>query len=579
MKHQSPVKKNPAFVFLMCAALCAYTNFSFGNSDTTLLFTKLDEAQSDSAKVAAMLGLGSAFVDNNPMRAMVYFEDALTLSENKETEFFTRARAICYNRKGITATIQGDYSQSVAYYQQALELFNALSEAYPKNTEYTEGKAVIYGNIGTIYYHQEFFTKAIEYWEKAIIPIRELNLPYSEAQLLNNIGVVYREKNDFGKALEYFNKALDIFEAEQSEKDIAMSYTNIGDVYTDMGLHAKALELYRKSLALKQKSDDKHGIIQCYLSIAGLYFNMKEYSSSIEFADLAMTISKEIDDKKDLGSAYELLSKNYAAAGNFERAYSWYIQFKNINDSIFNKENQDRFMELQSQYESKIQEKEISLLRQTEQHQRKIKELLFVGIFFVLIMASLLLWSIIARRKKDKTIFTQRTKLLEQEKQLINVELARNEQKTEELNKEIEYKTRQLTTHALHIMQKNRMLYELVKSIDAITKDANQEIRPGLRKLKMQLKQSLKTEKDWAVFKLYFEQVNEDFFENLRKLTPELNTHDLRHCALIKLSLNIKETASVLNLSPNSIKSARYRLKKKLALEPEDDLFEFIRKV
>nr|NQU91887.1 hypothetical protein [Bacteroidota bacterium] len=237
------------------------------------------------------------------------------------------------------------------------------------------------------------------------------------------------------------------------------------------------------------------------------------------------------------------------------------------------------FMELQSQYESKIREKEIRLLRQSGQYQRRIKELLFAGIFFILIMSALLVFSIWARRKKDKTIYLQEKKLLVQEKQLINNELATKDLKTKELNQEIDYKTRQLTAHALHIMQKNIMLYELIKSIDAISKNAGQDIKPDLRRLKMQVKQSLKTDKDWDVFKLYFEQINTDFFDTLLKLTPELNTHDLRHCALIKLNLNIKETASVLNLSPNSIKSARYRLKKKLSLNPEDDLFAFLRKI
>jgi len=48
---------------------------------------------------------------------------------------------------------------------------------------------------------------------------------------------------------------------------------------------------------------------------------------------------------------------------------------------------------------------------------------------------------------------------------------------------------------------------------------------------------------------------------------------------LIKLNMNSKEMASVLNISPNSIKSARYRLKKKLELSPEADLEGFIRNI
>ena len=564
---------------LIALALVSVISTSLANSDTLLLLKALGEAQNDSAKVSIYIELGSMVQDNNPARANHFFVDALQLSKDKEGEFFKKSTAICYNRKGIISTIRGDYSQSVAYYQDALEIFTGLSEQHPGTQAYLEGIANILANIGTIYYHQEYFSKAIEYWEKAAGAIRILNIPYDEALLLNNIGIIYRERKDLGKALEYYNKALEIFETEESEKDIAMCYTNIGDVYGDMGLYSKALELFNKSLGLKLRHGDKHGIIQCYLSISNLYFNMKEFPMSIGFSEKAMALSEQIDDRKDLRNGYELLSKNYAAQGNYQQAYDWYWKYKTMNDSIFNKESQDKFMELQSQYESKVKENEIIVLRQTEGHQRLIKEILIAGIAFILIISAWLIFSIVSKRRKDKTIHQQEKKLLEQEKQLINSELATKDLKTKELNQEIDFKTRQLTTHALHIMQKNKMLYELIGGIDVISKSARQEIRPDLRRLKMQVKQSLKTEKDWDVFKLYFEQVNKDFFDELIKLTPDLSTHDLRHCALIKLNLNIKETASVLNLSPNSIKSARYRLKKKLALGPEDDLFEFIREI
>nr|NQU92714.1 tetratricopeptide repeat protein [Bacteroidota bacterium] len=435
------VKMGPLRTFFFLFALLSGISTAAGNNDTTSLLDALDDAQNDSARVGINLELGAWFMDNDPARATLFFEDALELSREKESEFFTKSAAICFNHKGIISTIQGDYSQSVAYYQNALEIFTALSEQHPGNPVYSEGIANILGNIGTIYYHQESYIKAVEYWEKAIGVIQTLNIPHAEAQLLNNIGVIYSEKKELGKALEYFNKALEIFEQEGSEKDIAMCYTNIGDVFNAMELYSKALELFHKSLELKLKTNDKHGIIQCYLSISDLYFNMAEFSKSIEFSKKATAMSEQINDKKDLRNGYELLSKNHAALGNYQQAYSWYMKFKSMNDSIFNKENQDRFMELQSQYESKIREKEIRLLRQSGQYQRRIKELLFAGIFFILIMSALLVFSIWARRKKDKTIYLQEKKLLEQEKQLINNELATKDLKTKELNQEIDYKT------------------------------------------------------------------------------------------------------------------------------------------
>ncbi|HEY8938181.1 MAG TPA: hypothetical protein VIM65_23325, partial [Cyclobacteriaceae bacterium] len=52
-----------------------------------------------------------------------------------------------------------------------------------------------------------------------------------------------------------------------------------------------------------------------------------------------------------------------------------------------------------------------------------------------------------------------------------------------------------------------------------------------------------------------------------------------RLSALIKLNLSIKEMASMLGISPESVKKSRYRLKRKLGLTENDVLEEFIEKL
>ena len=83
-------------------------------------------------------------------------------------------------------------------------------------------------------------------------------------------------------------------------------------------------------------------------------------------------------------------------------------------------------------------------------------------------------------------------------------------------------------------------------------------------------------EKDWEMFKMYFEEVNKNFYTNLRKISNELTPGDLKLAALVKLNLNIKEAAAVLNISPESLRKARYRLRKKLHLKYGDNLSEFL---
>jgi DNA-binding CsgD family transcriptional regulator len=83
-------------------------------------------------------------------------------------------------------------------------------------------------------------------------------------------------------------------------------------------------------------------------------------------------------------------------------------------------------------------------------------------------------------------------------------------------------------------------------------------------------------DKEWDDFNLHFESINKNFYTKIRESFPGISPNDLKICALIKLNLSTKEMASILNISPDSVKTARYRLRKKLNLNTEDNLTGFI---
>ncbi|MCB0471413.1 MAG: hypothetical protein KDC51_13280, partial [Flavobacteriaceae bacterium] len=70
--------------------------------------------------------------------------------------------------------------------------------------------------------------------------------------------------------------------------------------------------------------------------------------------------------------------------------------------------------------------------------------------------------------------------------------------------------------------------------------------------------------------------VHPGFFDFLNKNFPELTNNDLKACAYIRMNLSSKEVASLTNVSPKSVTMHRYRLKKKLNLDTEDSLKNFL---
>ncbi|MEP4535095.1 MAG: triple tyrosine motif-containing protein [Cyclobacteriaceae bacterium] len=148
--------------------------------------------------------------------------------------------------------------------------------------------------------------------------------------------------------------------------------------------------------------------------------------------------------------------------------------------------------------------------------------------------------------------------------------------KENQLKDQVEYRNKQITTHTLNIIQKNETLLHLKEQLEKVSKSVDKASNAEIRKTIRFIDESFKQDKDWEDFKLYFEQIYTGFYAKLTATCPELTSHDLRHCALIRLNLSNQECASILGISPESIKVSRARIRKKIKTDPGKGLTEFI---
>ncbi len=70
---------------------------------------------------------------------------------------------------------------------------------------------------------------------------------------------------------------------------------------------------------------------------------------------------------------------------------------------------------------------------------------------------------------------------------------------------------------------------------------------------------------------LELEQSNQHFQLQLKSRFPELTPYDLRLCTYLKSNLSTKEIAVLLNITPDSVKKAKHRLRKKIGAFPDVD--------
>jgi len=84
---------------------------------------------------------------------------------------------------------------------------------------------------------------------------------------------------------------------------------------------------------------------------------------------------------------------------------------------------------------------------------------------------------------------------------------------------------------------------------------------------------------NWSDFKETFESIDPAFYEKLATINPRLTPLDLKNCAYIKLNLDNYEVSKILNIELKSLQMTRYRLKKKLKINENVQLREFIHSI
>ncbi|WP_372916823.1 helix-turn-helix transcriptional regulator [Salegentibacter sp.] len=100
----------------------------------------------------------------------------------------------------------------------------------------------------------------------------------------------------------------------------------------------------------------------------------------------------------------------------------------------------------------------------------------------------------------------------------------------------------------------------------------NQKLKSDLRVSLREIAKNNRHEPETLTFFSDFEKIYPDFTSSLQKIIPNITSNEIKLCALLRLNLSAKEVSELLNITPESVNKARYRLRKKIGLQAKDDL-------
>jgi DNA-binding CsgD family transcriptional regulator len=200
---------------------------------------------------------------------------------------------------------------------------------------------------------------------------------------------------------------------------------------------------------------------------------------------------------------------------------------------------------------------------------------IFYGIIFLIVI--IISQAIFRRRfirQQEKIRLEAETKSL-LEKQQAEQKIVKLQ--NENLQSEISHKNIQLADSTLAIIKKKELLIEIKNELEHQKKHlGNQYPANYSRKILSLINTNISDDNDWKVFEELFDQAHADFFKRLKISYPELTQSDLKLCAYLRLNLTSKEIAPLLNISYRGVETRRYRLRRRLLLDNDKNLVEFI---
>lgn len=618
------MKPLPLFFFFLCSCFVLKIRAQ-ENKTLDSLLRILDTRKFDTVRVTTLGNLFHETIFNNPKMAIAYADEELKLSKKLK---FKKGSADANFHKGVYFYSYGKPDSSFYHLKKAEKLYKSLNDFKGENsviyvtalnqsglgnldealevlekyianykTKVKDSSAIFqigkaYAQRGDWQMQKGNYKMALKDVLKGLRIIEKFNDPIRKADALSVLSSIERAQKNFSEALEYDLEALKIYRNKNDKFFEAATLNDLGLIYGALKQKDSALSSLEQSLAIFRELNEPTSSGIALMAIANLNIQKGDYNSSLTNLEESISLLTSVGDKAKLAQALLLkgITENkmnkpkqglrymnqaidlaesinvldiissghkersavYSKLKDYEMALKDHKKFIIFKDSMFNISKSKQIEELRAIHNTEkkeqqitFQEKEIIVLEQQASISNLQRLLMGVGLLLSLI-------GFYALRQKMK----------------------RNKLEKEKVDAELDFKKKELTTHALNLARKNETLENLKQKAQELKE--TEATGTGYSQLIRSINFDLQDDNNWENFSRYFEEVHRDFNRNIKSKYPQVTSNELRLMALLKMNLSSKEIANILNISPEGIKKARYRLRKKLDLTTEDSLQDLV---
>jgi tetratricopeptide (TPR) repeat protein len=476
---------------------------------------------------------------------------------------------IALHNIGVVNFYRGEYGKVAEYYNRSLRLAETIN-----NKKYITVNQL---NLGLFYSTQKDFPRAKRAIKQALLNYRILDDQAGIAGTMAHLGTVYFNEGYMDSSMYSHQQSLTIYRTIGNENGISQELANIADIYVQNDNYTMAEDYYRESLELRKKNEDLYGLSISYAGLGNVNYGIGKPQIAELYFDSALTVAKNIGSVLRIAEIYESIATFQQGLGNYKLAYDALKNYSSVKDTLFNREKIEVVRELEIQYQTEKTTKDLEVQKSKVSILKRSNNLFtFLVVALVVIVLLIVLLGITWQKRthltnqKNLEIAEKNRQLAESNQKATEAELERTKLEQERTISELNFKRKELTQLALHINQQNDFLESLKNNLKEVSTS------PEVKSLERELDTKLNLDKQREDFELNIDLINEDFYRKLTERFPQLSENEKKLCAMIRLNLSSKEIAAVQNISSKSVDMNRYRMRKKLNLNNDEDLGKFL---
>ena len=163
------------------------------------------------------------------------------------------------------------------------------------------------------------------------------------------------------------------------------------------------------------------------------------------------------------------------------------------------------------------------------------------------------------------------------------METMQEEYTKEKIELEEKHRNQQMTDMMINVSRKNEILNDIIselsKALTILTEGKIREVKQRIISLRSKINENIDADSVLDRIEEQYDIANDGFMRRLHEKHPDLNNSERMMCAYLHINLTTKEIAPLLNISVRGVETIRYRLRKKMNLERDDSLTEYLMKI